>query len=71
MLPTVLSTGLAIGAALGGLAANSAGLSDQSSPAMVARAGLACFALAAVVALGMVLAAIRLRALVRHFAPAQ
>jgi MFS family permease len=71
MLPTVLSTGLAIGAALGGLAANSAGLSDQSSPAMVARAGLACFALATVVALGMVLAAIRLRALVRHFAPAQ
>jgi MFS family permease len=71
MLPTVLSTGLAIGAALGGLAANSAGLTEQSSPEMVARAGLFCFAVAAVVALGTAWAGLRLRALTRHLAPAQ
>jgi MFS family permease len=71
MLPTVLSTGLAIGAALGGLAANSAGLIEQSAPAIVARAGLFCFVLAAVVGLGAVLAGLRLRALNKRFAAAQ
>jgi predicted MFS family arabinose efflux permease len=71
MLPTVLSTGLAIGAALGGLAANSAGLTEGSSPEMVARAGLCCFALAAVVGLAAMLAGLRLRALMRGFAAAQ
>ena len=71
MLPTVLSTGLAIGAALGGLAANSAGLAEHSSSAMVARAGLFCFALAAVVGLGTVLAGIRLRAMTNLFAAAE
>ena len=71
MLPTVLSTGLAIGAALGGLAANSAGLTAQSSSASVARAGLFCFAVAAAVGLFSVLAGIRLRSLSRRFAPAQ
>ncbi len=71
MLPTVLSAGLAIGAALGGLAANSAGLIEQSTPAIVARAGLFCFVLAAVVGLGAVLAGLRLRALNKRFAAAQ
>jgi len=71
MLPTVLSTGLAVGAALGGLAANSAGLSEQSSPAMVAHAGLVCFAVAAVVGLAPVLAGLKLRSLTKLFAPAQ
>ena len=71
MLPTVLSTGLAIGAALGGLGANSAGLTDQSSPATVAEAGLFCFVLAVVIGLGTVAAGLRLRALINHFAPAQ
>jgi predicted MFS family arabinose efflux permease len=71
MLPTVLSTGLAIGAALGGLAANSAGLIEQSAPAIVARAGLFCFVLAAVVGLCAVLAGLRLRALNKRFAAAQ
>jgi predicted MFS family arabinose efflux permease len=71
MLPTVLSTGLAIGAALGGLAANAADLTAQSTPAIVAYAGLCCFALAAMVALGAVLAGIRLRSLTRRFAPAR
>jgi len=71
MLPTVLSTGLAIGAALGGLAANSAGLAEHSSPEMVARAGLCCFAVAAVVGLAAMLAGLRLRALTKGFAPAQ
>jgi MFS family permease len=71
MLPTVLSTGLAIGAALGGLAANSAGLDAQSSPAIVARAGLFCFAVAAIVGLGAVLAGLRLRASRKLFAPAE
>ena len=71
MLPTVLSTGLAIGAALGGLAANSAGLIDQASPAVVARAGLFCFVVATVVSLGAVVAGIRLQLLARRFAPAQ
>jgi MFS family permease len=71
MLPTVLSTGLAIGAALGGLAANSAGLTEQSSPAIVVRAGLFCFSLAAAVGLGPVVAGLRLTGLIRRFAPAQ
>jgi hypothetical protein len=71
MLPTVLSTGLAIGAALGGLAANSAGLDAQSSPAIVARARLFCFAVAAIVGLGAVLAGLRLRASRKLFAPAE
>jgi branched-subunit amino acid ABC-type transport system permease component len=71
MLPTVLSTGLAIGAALGGLAANSAGLTEQSSPDMVAHAGLSCFALAAVIGFGAVLAGVRLSKLSHRFAPAQ
>jgi MFS family permease len=71
MLPTVLSTGLAIGAALGGLAANSAGLTEQSTPAVVARAGLCCFALAAAVGLAPVLAGLRLRTLTNRFAAAQ
>ncbi len=71
MLPAALSAGLAIGAAFGGMAANSAGLAGASSPEMFARAGLACFALAAFVSLGTVLAALRLRTLVNHFAPAE
>jgi predicted MFS family arabinose efflux permease len=71
MLPTVLSAGLAIGAALGGLAVNSAGLSEQSLPAAVGRAGLFCFALAAVVGLGAVVAGLRLRAVTNRFAAAQ
>jgi MFS family permease len=71
MLPAVLSGGLAIGAALGGLAANSAGLSGASSPGMVGCAGLACFALAALVGLSTVLAALRLRTLVNRFAHAE
>ena len=71
MLPTVLSTGLAIGAALGGLAANSAGLAELSSAAVVGRAGLACFALATVVGVAAVAAGIRLRVLTKHFAVAQ
>ena len=71
MLPTVLSTGLAIGAALGGLAANSAGLTDQSSSAVVARAGLFCFAVAVAVGTSAVFAGLRLRLLARRFAPAQ
>jgi MFS family permease len=71
MLPTVLSTGLAIGAALGGLAANSAGLTGHSSPAMVAHAGLFCFAVAAVVGVGALLAGLRLRRLTKSFAVAQ
>lgn len=71
MLPTVLSTGLAIGAALGGLAANTAGLSEDSGSAMVARAGLFCFALAAAVGAGALLAGLRLRTLTKCFAAAQ
>jgi len=71
MLPTVLSTGLAIGAALGGLAANAAGLTEQASPALVGRAGLCCFALAAMVGSGAVVAALRLRGLSKRFAAAQ
>jgi predicted MFS family arabinose efflux permease len=62
MLPTVLSTGLAIGAALGGVAANTAGLTERSPPDMVARAGLFCFVLAAVIGGASFLAALRLRA---------
>jgi MFS family permease len=71
MLPAVLSSGLAIGAAFGGLAANSAGLTGASSPEMVARAGLACFALAALLGVGTVLAALRLRVVASNFAPAE
>ncbi|WP_419758375.1 MFS transporter [Acidisoma sp.] len=71
MLPTVLSTGLAIGAALGGVAANSAGLTDRAPPAVVAQAGLFCFTVGVVVGIGAVLAGLRLRLLVRDFAPAQ
>ena len=71
MLPTVLSTGLAIGAALGGFAANSAGLGAQSSAGMVAHAGLFCFVVAAVAGIGAVATGLRLRTLTRHLAPAQ
>jgi MFS family permease len=61
MLPTVLSTGLAIGAALGGVAANTAGLAAQSSPAMVARAGLFCFAAASVLGVAIIVVSLRMR----------
>jgi MFS family permease len=62
MLPTVLSTGLAIGAALGGVAANTAGLTDHSSPEMVAKAGLFCFVLAAVLGIAGLIVSLRMRA---------
>jgi MFS family permease len=62
MLPTVLSTGLAIGAALGGVAANSAGLAEHASAEIVARAGLYCFLAAGAIGLVCFLISLRLRA---------
>ena len=63
MLPTVLSAGLAIGAAFGGVAANSAGLAEHAPVAVVIRSGLFCFLLAAVIGLGAFFMSLRLRKL--------
>ncbi len=65
MLPTVLSAGLAIGAALGGIAANAAGLGDAVPQATVVRAGLWCFAVASIVGLAGLAMALRLQGLMR------
>lgn len=63
MLPTVLSAGLAIGAALGGVAANSAGLAAHAPRDMVTRAGLFCFLLAGVIGIASFIISLRLRGL--------
>jgi MFS family permease len=71
MLPTILSGGLAIGAALGGVAANSAGLVEHSSVAVVIRAGIYCFAISAVLGAVAFAAGLRLRAYTPVFAGAK
>ncbi|GAB0115597.1 MFS transporter [Acidisoma sp. C75] len=61
MLPGILSTGLAIGAALGGITANAAGLAAGVSEQIVLRAALWCFAVAAVPGFAAFGIALRLR----------
>jgi MFS family permease len=61
MVPTMMSAGLAVGAALGGVAANSAGLAVSDTPAVVTHAGIWCFTLATAIALGAFLISLRLR----------
>lgn len=60
MLPSVLSAGLAIGAALGGIAANAAGLAEGVPRETVVQAGTACFAVATIVGLLAAIASLRL-----------
>ena len=62
MLPSVLSAGLAIGAALGGIAANAAGLAEGVPMAVLVHAGTACFTVATAVGLLAAAASLRLRA---------
>jgi hypothetical protein len=57
----MMSAGLAVGAALGGVAANSAGLAVSDTPAVVTHAGIWCFTLATAIALGAFLISLRLR----------
>jgi MFS family permease len=71
MLPTVLSAGLAIGAALGGVAANAAGLVEGAPMAVVIRAGLVCFVIATALGLVCVLMGLLLRARTTAFATAK
>lgn len=65
MLPAVLSGGLAIGSALGGIAANTAGLAEGVSAAVDVRAGIACFAVASVIGIAAFLLSLRLARLNR------
>ncbi|MCB8877340.1 MFS transporter [Acidisoma silvae] len=62
MLPSVLSAGLAIGAALGGIAANAAGLAEGVPQATLVRAGIACFAVATFAGVLAACASLKLRA---------
>jgi len=63
MLPTVLSAGLAIGAALGGIAANAAGLAEGVPVSTVIHAGVWCFLVASAIGLAGLVLALRLRGL--------
>ncbi|HEX3983985.1 MAG TPA: MFS transporter, partial [Acidisoma sp.] len=65
MLPSVLSAGLAIGAALAGIAANAAGLAADVPRQTLVHAGMACFTVAAVIGLAAAAASLRLVAVSR------